>query len=142
MVGNVLDVKRGGLKGKGYCNMKEFIDKLISRLEIKKEVYTDVLQSMPNNQVVKGKVTCLDEVIESVNQLAEEYNNGWIPCSDKMPLTTGYFLVTIKGFSRPMYAWWLSTEKKWQYLNSTKEIDDVIAWQPLPAPYQPENQKQ
>ena len=42
----------------------------------------------------------LDRAIESVKQEAEQYNNGWIPCSERLPNTEEYhrgngrFLVT------------------------------------------------
>lgn len=54
--------------------MKEFIDKLIERLEERKFGCLAHRQFIP--QVVK-----LDDVISIVNKLAQEYNDGWIPCS-------------------------------------------------------------
>lgn len=133
--------------------MKEFIEKLIGRLEEQAEQYRrrgfeheeKGYSAMADKYY--GKQCSYLHSIEIVNQLAEEYkqdldkvSQDWIPCSKSLPFTTGYYLVTIKGFNRPMYAWWLSTEKIWHYLNSTKVIDDVIAWCELPAPYQPKGE--
>lgn len=163
--------------------MKEFIEKLIGRLEEKKsehlhdEEVTQGLGRINLASFCSAKARALDGAIQIVNQLAAEYADcykdcgnceaydkekhhcpkfcmvikdalaemegnkiDWIPCGEQMPILTAYYLVTIKGFSRPMYAWWISTEKKWYYLNSTKEIQDVTAWQPLPAPYQPKGE--
>lgn len=64
--------------------------------------------------------------------------NKWIPCSERLPEKTAYYLVTIKGFKRPMYAWFMKTEKTWQYLNSQVLIDNVVAWMPLPPIYKGE----
>ena len=121
--------------------MKEFINKLISRLEIKKEVYTDILQSMPNNQVVKGKVTCLDEVIESVNQLAEEYNNGWIPCSERLPDIDESVLICFSNDMESVIAFrtrMIESNYEDVWINSStahRITSNILAWQPLPAPY-------
>lgn len=131
--------------------MNEFIEKLIGKLE--KELYLADKDKKEANVLqfdrAVGYGNGIAVALEIVNQLAEEFatdinvgskNQGWIPCSKSLPFTTGYYLVTIKGFNRPMYAWWLSTEKIWHYLNSTKVIDDVIAWCELPAPYQPKGE--
>ena len=78
------------------------------------------------------------ESIEIVNQLAEEYNNGWIPCSERLPENTSTVLVQIKEFESPTIGWygniagWRLLEKDFDELNDFT----VIAWQPLPAPYQ------
>ena len=73
---------------------------------------------------------------EIVKEVAEEYNGGWIPCSERLPEdgTTvlvqdfeEYYEVSIcetrngvKGFSSG--DWWTSA-------------NNYIAWQPLPEPY-------
>jgi hypothetical protein len=62
----------------------------------------------------------------------------WIPCSERLPEKTTYYLVTTRGFKIPMYAWFMKTEKTWQYLNSQVLIDNVIAWMPLPPIYKGE----
>lgn len=65
--------------------MKEFIEKLIARLE-------EISVSRDNDGVINGCnmgicedddcLKCLKKkVISIVNQLAEEYKGGWIPCS-------------------------------------------------------------
>lgn len=67
----------------------------------------------------------------------EENQSGWIPCSDKTPSGEFYHLVcTVKGGRtiaryRGLGRWW--------DLHSHEVEDEVIAWQPLPAPYHPSN---
>ena len=106
---------------------------------ISRSVLIDKLQKWKFANEERGYDTAKDLVQEMIDlvkeQLPEAVNGGWIPCEERLPSTTGYYLVTIDGFNRPMYAWWIWTEKKWYYLNSQKEIEDVIAWQPLPKPY-------
>ena len=57
--------------------MKKFIEKLIGRLEEEHE------RCINRYGVVGGNLPAMEakQCIEIVNQLAEEYNNGWISCS-------------------------------------------------------------
>ena len=80
-----------------------------------------------------------NEAIEIVKQEAERYNNGWIPCSEKLPDVRQDVLVTVKytGFMG-MHGYWIKTghmeaENDWW---GDCAGGEVIAWQPLPEPYQ------
>ena len=70
-------------------------------------------------------------VWEIVKQEAEQYNNGWIPCSSGvMPRANGWYLVTnYLGVVQ---------EQRW-YANHWEKLRDeaVLAWRELPLPYQP-----
>ena len=81
-----------------------------------------------------------NEAIEIVKQEAEQYNNGWIPCSEKLPDVRQDVLVTVKytGFMG-MHGYWIKTghmeaENDWW---GDCAGGEVIAWQPLPQPYHP-----
>lgn len=75
-----------------------------------------------------------ENAIEIVNQVAEEYNNGWIPCSDRLPEARQVILATIfvksqqrRFVSQIMYSdWWLEGDAT------------IIAWQPMPESYKEE----
>ena len=99
--------------------MKEFIDKLIERLE---EVEEDCL----GMQDWRGQST-IEYVIEIIKSLAEEYKGGWIPCSERLPKKKTWVLVTRKSEVVDME---MLSAKGW-----ITNIDEVIAWMPLPAPY-------
>ena len=80
-----------------------------------------------------------NEAIEIVKQEAERYNNGWIPCSEKLPDVRQDVLVTVKytGFMG-MHGYWIKTghmeaENDWW---GDCAGGEVIAWQPLPKPFQ------
>lgn len=79
----------------------------------------------------------------------------WIPCSERLPETTGRYLVTRGSKSR--YAIWnrvyiinysdlmgLKSEKIWWdgHVGESdfQKIDDVIAWKPLPKSYKGETE--
>ena len=80
-----------------------------------------------------------NEAIEIVKQEAEQYNNGWIPCTEKLPDVRQDVLVTVKytGFMG-MHGYWIKTghmeaENDWW---GDCAGGEVIAWQPLPKPFQ------
>ncbi len=138
--------------------MKEFIEKLIGRLEEKSVEITFPLYPDDSTSFVP-----ITEAISIVNQLAEEYNNGWIPFTQrelteeekehygedikymldcKLPEEDEEILVTYK-FKDKFYVDHdiFLKDGSMCYLDSSRElIDEVIAWQPLPAPYQPKGE--
>lgn len=133
--------------------MKEFIEKLIGRLEetdfndIQMVVREVLLKyGFPYESIVQDEVwDALDELssnkyaISIVNQLAEEYfantpqnfADGWIPCSERLPETYDNLLICQSdGY----------VNVGWYSLNEFKDVNsipykNVIAWQPLPQPY-------
>lgn len=95
--------------------MKEFIDKLNSRLEELKELHAELIKDGLEEDYHSGCEGMCVDIIEIVNQLAEEYINcstdistnksdistiskmenvGWIPCERELPeendLDNGY----------------------------------------------------
>ena len=89
-----------------------------------------------------------------VQEVAEEYNGGWIACSERLPKESGYYLVTYHDWSDgnflPKYDDTYVRRLHYQISehfvgwNYPKNVDDraendchkeVIAWQPLPEPF-------
>ena len=121
--------------------MKEFIEKLIGRLEeiynrndkAKKKAYEE--QDWEYFDIFTHRNEGVYTSISIVNQLAEEYKGGWIPCSEKLPESgvhvlcygknsLGSFKYEVSVYAEEIECWMCS------------KIADVIAWQPLPAPYE------
>lgn len=120
--------------------MNEFIEKLIGRLE-EREVQAYAKTDGG------ATYTAYRNAIEIVNQLAEEYNNGWISVDDALPeLTEGteYFkqspccYVTLKWWDGDVTesVGWYNQSGVW---NDDSERCKVIAWKPI-APYQPKGE--
>ena len=115
----------------------------------------------PYESVVQDEVwDALDELSTNkfakkiVQEVAEEYKGGWIPCSERLPEESGYYLVTYHDWSDgnflPKYDDTYVRRLHYQISehfvgwNYPKNVDDraendchkeVIAWQPLPEPY-------
>lgn len=62
----------------------------------------------------------------------------WIPCSERLPDESGTYIVNAieNNIIHVTFAKWMKRMKKWE-LTGSRSYWKVIAWQPLPEPYQP-----
>lgn len=111
--------------------MKEFIDKLIGRLEEWSfEAEIVVPASDGYDDTVKRQIICTKNAVGIANELAEEYKNGWIPCSERLPEADGYVLCSVKD-KYAKHNVIISQFKDEIYWHNGR----IIAWMPLPEPY-------
>lgn len=80
-----------------------------------------------------------------VEELAEKYNNGWISCGERLPNEYGEYLYTdindevhegcFAPYDGVLIGGWSTC-----HADGVVSLPDneVIAWQPLPAPYKKE----
>ena len=125
--------------------MKKVFEKIIEK---QKKLFQDlnvieVLSHVDFDSTIQNSLenflkAVTNEAIEIVKQEAEKYNNGWIPCSEKLPDVRQDVLVTVKytGFMG-MHGYWIKTghmeaENDWW---GDCAGGEVIAWQPLPKPF-------
>jgi hypothetical protein len=129
--------------------MKEAFEKIIERLEEKSKIYVERYTSNPWDEYRAIKLV---DAIGIVKQVAEEYshrnadlvigdshsNDGWIPCSERLPEENDVLLISTKN------------KEVYESIrgNGYFEIPDgwlaecnVLAWQPLPAPYKPKGEE-
>ena len=139
---------------KGWCDMKKSIEKIIEKLEeYRDENLVEHDSEMANhckqdcNDINDCTLCVWDKAIEIVKQEAEKFvpdtnvgNNGWIPCSEKLPDVRQDVLVTVKytGFMG-MHGYWIKTghmeaENDWW---GDCAGGEVIAWMELPSAYRP-----
>ena len=66
-------------------------------------------------------------------------NNGWIPCSERLPEPIRPVLVTLRNWMNDKYIVRVGRfhTDHWKTDEGIVENSVVIAWQPLPEPYQP-----
>ena len=127
--------------------MQEVFEKIIKKLGIraekseKKEMDAEHFEYA---QMYKGERIAFGDAIEIVKQEAEKYNNGWIPCSERLPEDKQTCLVTARIYFTPDHVDEIDNyigvgidtySKQFGWLGT-----EPIAWQPLPAPYQPKGE--
>ena len=133
--------------------MHEVFEKILEKLEQKSS------EKIYQHECDDYYIGIID-AIDIVKQEAEQYNNGWIPCSERLPEEGGYYLVTYHGWSNgdylpkfdDTYVRRLHYQRSehfvgWNYPHCVDEMAEadtnreVIAWMNLPAPYQPKGEQ-
>ena len=126
--------------------MQTVFENIIEKLEDAKSnvpvnrLLDDIIKDKPKEL---GQLMAYNKAIEIVKQEAVEYNNGWIPCSDKLPpqpevnpifenKPLELYLVSVKGADYPIRAFWNG-----KFFTDGWSKLDAVAWQPLPEPYNP-----
>ena len=127
--------------------MNKAFEKILERLEKERRILLEnnIQQAIAIN-FAKG----------IVQEVAEEYNGGWIPCSERLPEEIDWYLAVFEevdtGFiGLPYIAEYLmgkhtisTTEDGWIIHNCTDREEEsaeyyknlrCVAWQPLPQPY-------
>ena len=130
--------------------MKEAFEKIVERLE--EYEYNDLIEH--NSELCEHcqRTNCemgtdcsmciMDKAKDIVQDVAEEYNNGWIACSDRLPDKAGYeVLATLENSFGQRRVTIIFTgygdESFWHCNNKEYDLEawKVIAWQPLPELY-------
>lgn len=109
--------------------MQEVFEKIKQRIKI---AATEACSYAPITRVVSEA-----ELKEIIEQAATEYNNGWIPCSERLPeesLNSVLGWDEYRGRSCFVQYW----DGKW-HLGNDDESVNITAWQPL-QPYQPKGE--
>ena len=138
--------------------MNEVFEKILDMLEEKQQYFQKFYETDGNTEedenINKATQLAFDDAKNIVQEVAEEYNGGWIACSERLPEESGYYLVTYHDWSDgnflPKYDDTYVRRLHYQISehfvgwNYPKNVDDraendchkeVIAWQPLPEPF-------
>ena len=119
--------------------MKEVFEKIIEKLEEQK------VKGIYDSSSIIGEKNVWAEAIGIVKQEAEQYNNGWIPCSEP-PENDRYVLLSFENFSVPMVGRYEEDENGGAFYvgddDETCVSQDMFvnAWMNLPAPYKPKGE--
>ena len=168
------------IRVKQTCNKEKCDTKELCRICVVDDAIEIVKQEAEqyNNAIIDGKYcfqtcACTEKCdkcsrlcngdidwYENIDNWAEEYNNGWIPCSVRIPteqerwfghdLTDAEpreFIVMVKGAYEPTTGYYHSGYGCW-VKDLTSEYDDkntgygneIVAWRFFPQPYQPKGE--
>lgn len=92
-------------------------------------------------------VVSFEDATKVVNQVAEEYNNGWIPVSERLPEESNFYCATVEdtttGGRCEQTVWFAHEddyygESEWRGLCN---YEKVVAWKES-APYQPKGEQE
>ena len=119
--------------------MQAVFEKIIEKLEEQK------VKGIYDSSSIIGEKNVWAEAIEIVKQEAEQYNNGWIPCSEP-PENDRYVLLSFENFSVPMVGRYEEDENGGAFYvgddDETCVSQDMFvnAWMNLPARYKPKGE--
>lgn len=120
--------------------MQEVFEKIIDEIK-------NIMRRPCGEENCQFEESCCENIafmkaIEIVKQEAAEYNNGWIPCSERLPENISTVILQVEEIEKPTFGFygnmngWRLTEKDFVELKDFT----VIAWQPLPPEYQPKGE--
>ena len=121
--------------------MQEVFSKIIEKLGIraeKSEKKEMDAKYFYDAQMYKGERIAFGDAIEIVKKEAEQYNNGWIPCSERLPKYGEVVMCSCTNSGITISCITHKGVKPSKSVRFGQHI--VIAWQPLPAPYQPKGE--
>ena len=118
--------------------VKEFTEKLREKAAIFSK----------SDFAVVGIAKDYKDAADMIEKLAEEYKQGWIFCSERLPKEEEDVILTFRNSTgiyveMATYIW-----RKFYYISYAdenyyeEEVKEPIAWMPLPDPYKPEQQKE
>ena len=114
---------------------KEF-DRIFDRLEERKKYFEAFNKKgrRKTDDIVKNATDIFyDEFVKIVQEVAEEYNDGWIACSDRLPEES---LNSVIGWDeyRQRCCFVQYYGGRWILGNDIDSVK-IIAWKPLPEPF-------
>ena len=127
---------------KAFEKIVERIDEELRKSEERYYRYLDD-SNLPcmfdKSDIEEKKVDTIKEMLEIVKEVAEEYNGGWIPCSERLPEEYGEYLVWWTDITRGQYYEIVEYEPDNGWIGEIPQAFEgkysVIAWQPLPEPF-------
>ena len=113
--------------------MNKAFEKILEKIENLKFPFPDKCPSYDKNTN-----ELLDMAKQIVQEVAEEYNGGWIPCNEKLPENDSICIVTVEYPSNKTmvdYGWFDRKSVCWFVGMQEFRTSNILAWQPLPEPY-------
>lgn len=93
-------------------------------------------------KIMKQAANVIEELSAKVSQQnieksSQYYNDGWIPCDDKLPEDEEAVLVSVSNGIGVLIGRYIKSAEYWKVYGTYGTVE-VDAWQPLPPIYKPE----
>ena len=133
--------------------MNKAFDKILERFDAKKQYFQKFYEADGKTEedeyINKATQLAFDDAKNIVQEVAEEYDNGWIACSERLPEEPFGCLVTVMDcepstqidFENILPYFVGYDGHSWNDEDGEEIPFEVIAWQPLPKPYQPKGER-
>ena len=119
---------------KAFEKILEFIDE---QIKIEESIAKSENEGHPITH--QYGANCMNVIKKFVQEVAEEYNGGWIPCSERLPEEYGEYIVWWTDITKSKYYEIVEYEPSNGWIGDIPQAVEgkysVIAWQPLPEPY-------
>ena len=123
--------------------MNKAFEKILERLDAKKQYFQKFYEADGKTEedeyINKATQLAFDDAKNIVQEVAEEYNGGWIACSERLPEEYGDYIVWWTDITRGQYYEIVEYEPNNGWIGDIPQSFEgkysVIAWQPLPEPY-------
>ena len=124
--------------------MNEAFEKILKKIEEKRNKYQRLADGSNfdgwNEEDIKysAKAEMCEELKEIVQEVAEEYNVGWIACSERLPEDDSICIVTVEYPNNKTmvdYGWFDRKSCCWFVGMQEFRTSNILAWQPLPEPF-------
>ena len=124
--------------------MNKAFEKILKKIEEKRNKYQRLADGSNfdgwNEEDIKysAKAEMCEELKEIVHEVAEEYNNGWIACGERLPEDDSICIVTVEYPNNEIvvdYGWFDRNGVCWFVGMQEFRTSNILAWQPLPEPF-------
>ena len=86
------------------------------------------------SDIEEKRVDTIKEMLEIVQEVAEEYNGGWISVKDRLPDKAGSYLVIGKSGGATVTRWYMPSEYYPEGHFGGNSTDYIRYWMPRPEP--------
>ena len=122
--------------------MNKAFEKILERLDAKKQYFQKFYEADGKTEedecINKATQLAFDDAKNIVQEVAEEYKGGWIPCSERLPEDDSICIVTVEYPNNETvvdYGWFDRKSVCWFVGMQEFRTSNILAWQPLPEPF-------
>ena len=116
--------------------MNKAFEKILDMLEATRYIAQDDSAA----ELIRTRIwnKALHKAKQIVQEVVEEYNNGWIPCSERLPEDDYICIVTVEYPNNETvvdYGWFDRKSVCWFVGMQGFRTSNILAWQHLPEPF-------